>query len=117
MGSQWKSEHFFDRPRRLLTGSILAAPRGAPQYLPVCRAITGAAKARRIDKGFQIVNGMRIDTQPILRHTLTHVTQNVGGQMRHLNPRQNQKARVISQQVEVSFSGFGTPSNEAVAAA
>ena len=58
---------------------------------------------------------MRVDPLPVLRNKLGHLPQNVGRQIFHTNPRQNQKARVIGQQVHVPLTRFVAPFDVAVA--
>jgi len=38
----------------------------------------------------------------------------MSGQMRNLNPGQNQKPHVVGEKVKVYFSGFGIPANKVI---
>ena len=58
---------------------------------------------------------MRVQPLPILRNTPGHAAQNVRGQVRDFHPRQNQKARVVCQQVHVALARFVAPCKVPVA--
>jgi hypothetical protein len=70
-----------------------------------------------IDEGFGEVNRMAVHPIPIVRQGARHLPQNVRRQMRNLNPGQNQKARVRSNETDVAAPFFGTPSCISVPAA
>src|SRR5579864_4483690 len=79
------------------------------------RAITRSAKARSVDERFQPINRMRVDPLPILWNEFGHAAEKMRSQMFYTNPRQNQKARVVSQQVHVALTRFVAPFDVAVA--
>src|ERR1700730_7217253 len=96
---------------------VLAAARGVSQQNPVGGAVTSPAKACGIDKGFHKIDRMLVELFPILRQPLRHATEKVRGQVRYLDPRQNQKACVVGQEADVPPPRFRAPTKEAVAAA
>jgi hypothetical protein len=64
---------------------------------PVGSTIAGAFEIPGIDEGFQKIDGMMIEPLPVRRNYSGTFGQKVGGQMRNTDPRQNQKAAVVSQ--------------------
>ena len=92
----------------------MSAARRRTNQLPVGRAITRSAKTRSVHEGFQQVDGMRVEPLPVLRNKLRHASQNVRSEMIHSHPRQNQKARIVGQQVHVAPPRFITPAQKSV---
>src|SRR5919202_2024605 len=95
---------------------VLSAPSGPSQNNPVRRAVASAAKALGVDKGLHKPDRVPVHLFPVTRQRCRHAAENVRGQMRHLNPGQNQKARVISDETNVALAGFLAPADVAVAA-
>src|SRR6266571_3736530 len=58
---------------------------------------------------------MTIEVLPVLGDAPCHTAQNVGSQMLHLDPRKNQKARVVGQEANIAPPRFCTPADVAVA--
>src|SRR5580765_85319 len=96
---------------------VLAAAGGSPQQDPVGGAITGSAKAFRIDEGLDEPDRVLIHSLPIARQRCSNAAEYVRGQVRHLDPRQDQKARVVGDQSDVTLAGFLAPTDVAIAAA
>ena len=110
-----QAQHLLPWPCLFQGGRAMPRPTVAPIHLPVGRAITGPAKARGIDERLQPMNRMCVEPLPLLRNKLGHATQNVRGQVLDLNPGQNQKARVVGQQVHVALARFLAPAEVTVA--
>src|SRR3989442_6894928 len=98
---QRQRQHLLDRPVRLMSLIVLASSRRTADHPPVRCPITGAAKTRGIHKRFQYVNRMRVTLAPIGRDPRRHPSQNVRGQMRHPHPRQDEKPRVVGDEMNV----------------
>src|ERR1700733_8626942 len=84
-------------------------------HLPVGRAITRPAKTRSIDERLQPINRMRVNPLPILSNEFGHAAEKMRSQMFYTNPRQNQKAHIVSQQMNVALTRFVAPFEVAVA--
>ena len=70
-------------------GQIVLAPaRGQAQGKPVGRTITNAAKAGRLDEGFQQINRVLVKLLPIVRNPARHPSQQMAGQVPDFYPRQ-----------------------------
>src|SRR5216683_2066202 len=109
------AEDLFDRVRRPLAGRVVTAPGRATQDDPIGGAITRAPEALGIDEGFEEVNGVPVDLLPVLRQEDRHPTEHVGGQMRHRDPRQDQKPCVVGNAADVAAPLLGRPADEAIA--
>jgi hypothetical protein len=68
-----------------------------------------------IDAGLQKINRMPVDTLPVPGDAARHLTQNVRGQMRNVDPRHNEIARMVGEKTEITPPHFRRPANEAVA--
>jgi hypothetical protein len=54
---------------------------------------------------------MGILVQPVMAHTPEHSRENVAGQTRHLDPRQDEKARIIGHIVQITRAHLRAPAN------
>ena len=70
LSRQRQPEHLLDRPVLTVSEIVLAAPRGAPQQNPVGGAITGAAKALRIDERLGKPDRVPIQLLPVAARAL-----------------------------------------------
>ncbi len=73
---------------------------------PVGGFIACTLESFRINKGLQPENRVVVMRLPIRRNTLGAPAQQMGCQMRHLNPGQQEKAGIIRKQVTVFFQGI-----------
>ena len=82
--------------------TVVTAPAfGFPKINPVGGFIAGPFKACCIHEGFKAPNRMVIFFHPIIDDPFSYQRQNVTCQMGHSDPRQNQKTRVVRDQVNV----------------
>src|SRR6516162_6781501 len=58
---------------------------------------------------------MTIEVLPVLGDAHGHAAQNVGSQVLHLDPGQNQEPCVVSQEANIAPPGFRTPADVAIA--
>ncbi len=98
----------------LMTVMAAATLRGA-QPLPVGRAITGARKSIPLHKRFHPLHGMTVLFHPIPPQSRRGQTQKVAGQMRHANPRQNEKPAVVGQTAQAGSPTLLLPADELIA--
>ena len=87
--------------QNILAGALVGVPSilssvslGLTQNNPVGGAITGAAVATAIDKGFYQNRGDAIAGLPIAGQTHHRLTKNMRGQIGHLDAGQKQEAAV-----------------------
>jgi hypothetical protein len=83
---------------RIVTVSMVLAgsPGGLTHVNPVGRLVTSALESVLLHKGFQQVNGMVVASLPVRINPVRHLRKNMGGQVADPNPRQNQKATIVS---------------------
>ena len=80
---------------------VAGAPLSWTQLHPVGRLVAGAPEAAAIHESFQRMNRMSILALPVGANTSSETREQVAGQVRHLDPGQHQKARVVGQQPQV----------------
>ena len=95
----------------------LATSRGLAQHDPVGSSVTSAAEFLWIHERFQEVDRVSIDPLPVFGQEPGHPPQQMRGQVRDFDPRQNQEAKVVGDQADVVSTSFRRPANEAVPAA
>src|SRR6266542_950339 len=93
---------------------IFAAPCCATEHDPVGGSIRSSTKSLGIDKRFEVVNRMAIDTLPILRQQPSHLTQNVRCKMFNLDERQDQESCIVGKKADVLAPRLGRPTDEPV---
>ena len=100
----------------LLAGwAELAAPLGLADMNPVGRPVTGAREAVLFDKGFQQQRAVAIAVLPVPRKLPGRQPQYFGGEVVRADPRQDQEAGVVDDEMEVSLALPVVPADEAVA--
>ena len=70
-----------------------------------------------IDEGLREVDRMAVHPLPVSGQHGRHVARNVRSQMRNPDPRQNEEARVVSNEANIAPARLGAPSRITVAAA
>src|SRR5580704_15905257 len=104
-----------DRAVRYIAVRSLAPAGRLSQPYPVRRVVTGTAESLWIHERFQKVQRVPIETLPVLGDAHGHAAQNVGGEMFHLDPGQNQVTRVISKKANITPPRCRTPADVAIA--
>ena len=94
---------------------VAGAPLSWTQLHPVGRLVAGAPEAAAIHESFQRMNRMSILALPVGANTSSETREQVAGQVRHLDPGQHQKARVVGQQPQVRLPRAAIPSDPCVA--
>jgi hypothetical protein len=106
----------FARLLALVLG-ILASP--ALSYgdgLPVGGLIGDALKAALLDEGFEQHGGITVAALPIPGQDLEYLAQDVAGQIRHLDLRQDQPTAVVDDAMQIFAARFERPADPLVAA-
>jgi len=83
--------------------------------MPISGAVTGALKAVIFDKGFQEDRSIAIHGLPVVGHYPGDLPQDHGREIARLNPRQDQKAGIVENQVQPTLALSVIPADEAVA--
>ena len=87
-GTQRVEIDVFDRHAQL-PGTILpAAALGLACASPIGRSIASPLEALPIDKGFDQMDGVAVSGLPIVGQPPRNASQDMAGQVRHLDPRQ-----------------------------
>ena len=73
----------------------------ASQAAPIGRPIAGAPEPLDIHKAFQQLDGVLVEVLPVRADLPGDPPQEVTGQMAHVDPRQNQIARVVGDLVKI----------------
>ena len=94
---------------------VAATPLGGAEGHPVGRPVAGSPEAAAIHEGFQRINRMAILALPVGANLSADRPEQVAGQVRHRDPGQDQKARVVGQAREVVFPRPAFPSDEGIA--
>jgi hypothetical protein len=89
-------------------GLLRAVEQFASDFLGLIRNFAGFIRHRR---------AVAVHPFPVAAQRPSHLPQKVRGQVGNLNPRQDQKPRVVGQEANVAPPGFRVPADIAVAAA
>ena len=113
---QWLHKDPFGRLGRVaVTATNALITLGVAHILPVGRAVDRADKARRIDKGFQQQQGITKALHPVGLNPALAQGQYPRGQILMMAVGQNQKARIVGDQVEPVVLMTIIPANPAIA--
>ena len=63
----------------------------------------------RIDERFQEIDRMPVDALPVPRDAARHLTQKVRRQMGDVDPRQNEVARIVGEEADITAPSFCRP--------
>lgn len=96
---------------------ILSPACGFAKINPVGRLVTDALETFCVHKGLQEVDRVLIKPLPVIFKPPGHPTQDMGSQVRHPDPGQNQEAALIGNQVDILSAYTGCPTDKAVPAA
>jgi len=107
-------EYGFNGSRRPMVDIPFTSTLGEPHLNPVGGLIAGALKSLGIHKGLQKDEGMVIDSLPVPGEDSGHSAQQVRGQRGNLHPRQDEEASILGDEMEVSISVSGLPSDELI---
>src|SRR3990167_5623947 len=88
------AQHLLEGPVGSLTRRVLATTRGQTEKNPVGGSVARAAKPLGVNKGFQIIERVSVETLPVARQHPRHTTENVRCHVSHLHPLQNEESAV-----------------------
>jgi hypothetical protein len=104
----------FDRPIVSMQRIKLAAALRVAEVLPVRSLVTGASKARLLDEGFEQDRPIGIAGMPVLGQSLSGQGEDARGEVFAADPRQDEEAGIIDDQVQVALSLLRRPANELI---
>ena len=94
-----------------------AAAGGLPDSQPVGSPVAGAGEALPLDEGLHQADRMAVLLLPVRGQSAQDLPQKPTGQMRHPHHRQDQEARIVGDQVQISGALFRGPAEVPVARA
>src|SRR5208283_1318055 len=92
-----------------------AASLGLADVDPVGGLIAGAAEAIGLDKGFEQNRTVAVALLPMGGQQTRNTSKDLGSKPFGLNPGQNEKARVVHDQMHVLEALLGSPADELIA--
>ena len=93
---------------------LSAAALGKSHTDPVGRPVGGAAEAAALDECFEQVDGMAVLGRPVPRNAPGDRAQNVTGQLRNPDPRQDEEAGIVGDAAQREGTLGGTPTDPPV---
>jgi hypothetical protein len=104
----------FDRLRVAMLDVELAATLRFADLLPVGCLVAGAGKARFFDEGFEQDRPIGIAGLPVIGQSLSCQGEDAGSEIFAVDPRQDQEAGVIDNEMQVALSLMRCPPNELI---
>jgi len=83
---------------------------------PVGSPIAGARELFGVNEGLKKIHGMTVDLLPVRADSPRHFGDEMGGEIWHRDPRQDEESAIVGQKVQVGSALGGGPSNEPVSA-
>jgi hypothetical protein len=112
--NQRVKEDRFNRTSKPVVDVPFASSFGETRMNPVGRLIAGTLKSTTVHKGLQKDKGMVVHPLPVSWEDSGHSPQEVRGQMGNLNPGKDEEASILGNEVDVSISVNGLPSDELI---
>jgi hypothetical protein len=91
-----------------------SAPCGFTDADPVICPIAGCSKPLGVDKGLQEIDGVMVEPLPIFGYLTAVEGQKIRGQMRSLDPGENEESALVGDQMKAFLPALSTPSDKAV---
>jgi hypothetical protein len=92
-----------------------APPLCVPKILPVGSSIASAGEARLFNEGLQKYRTISIACVPVVGQASTHQGEHARSQVTTLDPRQDEEARVVDDQVQVAAALLVSPADGIIA--
>jgi hypothetical protein len=112
--SQRVKPYGFNRSPRRRIAIPFASALGKPHVNPVGCLVAGALKTLAVDKGLQKEDRMVVYFLPVSGEEPGHAAQDMGGQIRNLNPGQDEEAGILGNKMKVSISVSGWPPDKPI---
>src|ERR1022692_5310200 len=104
----------FDRLIIAMQGIELAAALGVAKVLPVGSFVAGAGKARLLDEGFEKDGPIGVARIPVIGQSSAHQGEDARSQVLAADPRQDEEAGIVYDEVQVALSLIGRPTDELI---
>src|SRR5450759_604874 len=105
----------FDGLRVAMESVELAASLGITQVLPVGGFVAGAGEARLFNEGFEQQRAIRVASVPVFGQASTDQREGARGEVTTGYPRQDEEARVVDDQMQVSLALLAAPADGVIA--
>ena len=105
----------FDRLCVAMQGVELAASLRVAEVLPVGGFVASAGKARLFDEGFEQDWAIRVASMPVLGQASADQGEDAGGEVTAMDPRQDEEARVIDDEVQMALALLAAPADGLIA--
>src|SRR5271167_3371467 len=84
------------------------------EVLPVGGLVAGAGKARLLDEGFEQDRAIGVAGLPVIGQSSAHQGKDARGEVLAADPRQDEEAGVVDDEVEVPLSLISRPANDLI---
>lgn len=105
----------FDGFTSSMEGVELAASLSVAEILPVRGFVTVAGEARLLDEGFYQDRPVCVPHVPVVCQTASGESQDTRGEILALDPRQDEEARVVDDEVQVARALLWAPADRRIA--
>ena len=92
-----------------------AAALGVAQTQPICGLVAGAGESGLLDEGLQQHRSIGVSDMPVFGQATGGQSQDPRGEVLALDPRQDEEAGVVDDEVKAALSLLGCPTDELVA--
>jgi len=82
--------------------------------LPVGSPVAGAGKARLLDEGFEQDRPISVAGLPVIGQSAAHQGEDARGEVLALDPRQDEEACIVHDEVQVALSLIFRPTDELI---
>src|SRR3990172_10589823 len=104
----------FDRLSVAMQGVELAPSLRIAKVLPVGGLVRGAGEARLLDKGFEQHRPIGVAGLPVIGQAPAHQGEDSRGQVFAVDPRRDEEAGIVHDEVQIALSLIGCPTDELV---
>src|SRR5208337_763582 len=104
----------FDRLSIAMQNVELAAALGVAEVLPVGGFVASAGKARLLDEGFEQDGPIGVARIPVIGQSSAHQGEDARSQVLATDPRQDEEAGIVYDEVQVALSLIGGPTDELI---
>src|SRR5450755_3271379 len=105
----------FDGLSVAMQGIELATTLGIAEVPPVGCLVACAGKARLLDEGFEQDGPIGVAGLPIIGEPAAHQGEDSRGEVLAVDPRQDEEAGIVHDEVQVALSLIGRPTDELIA--
>jgi hypothetical protein len=104
----------FDGLSVAMQGIELAAALRIAEVSPVGGLVAGAGKTRFLDEGFEQDGPIGVASLPVIGQSAAHQGENARGQIFAVDPRQDEEARIVDDEMQVALSLIPRPTDDLI---